>query len=165
MILETERLVLHELTDADAPFVLELLTSRGFRENIGDRGVRDLDGARGYIERTRAGYAANGFGLWRCDVKATGEAAGICGLVKREGLEHPDVGYAFLERFWGRGYASESAAAALAYGRETVGLKTIVAITAPSNASSIAVLEKIGMAFAGMIQLPGHEGESSYYTT
>lgn len=165
MILETERLVLHELTDADAPFVLELLTSRGFRENIGDRGVRDLDGARGYIERTRAGYAANGFGLWRCDVKATGEAAGICGLVKRDGLEYPDVGYAFLERFWGRGYASESAAAALAYGRETVGLKTIVAITAPSNASSIAVLEKIGMAFAGMIQLPGHDGESSYYTT
>ena len=165
MILETERLALHELTDADAPFVLELLTSRGFRENIGDRGVRDLDGARGYIERTRAGYAVNGFGLWRCDVKATGEAAGICGLVKRDGLEHPDVGYAFLERFWGRGYASESAAAALAYGRETVGLKTIVAITAPSNAGSIAVLEKIGMAFAGMIQVPGHEGESSYYTT
>jgi ribosomal-protein-alanine N-acetyltransferase len=165
LILETERLALHELTAADAPFVLELLTSRGFRENIGDRGVRDLDGARGYIERTRAGYAANGFGLWRCDVKATGEAAGLCGLVRRDGLEHPDVGYAFLERFWRRGYASESAAAALAYGRETVGLKTIVAITTPSNAGSIAVLEKIGMAFAGTIQLPDHEGESSYFTT
>jgi [ribosomal protein S5]-alanine N-acetyltransferase len=165
LILETERLALRELIAADAPFVLELLTSRGFKENIGDRGVRDLDGARGYIERTRAGYAANGFGLWRCDMKATGEAAGICGLVKRDGLEHPDVGYAFLERFWGRGYASESAAAALAYGRETVGLKTIVAITTPSNAGSIAVLEKIGMAFAGTIQLPGHEGESSYFTT
>ena len=165
MILETERLALYELIPADAPFVLELLTSRGFKENIGDRGVRDLEGAQGYIERARAGYAINGFGLWRCDVKATGEAAGICGLVKRDGLDHPDVGYAFLERFWGRGYASESAAAALAYGRDTVGLKTIVAITTPTNAGSIAVLEKIGLTFAGMIRIPGYDDESSYFTT
>ena len=165
MILETERLGLHELADDDAPFILELLLSRGFKENIGDRGVRDLEGAAGYIERARAGYAANGFGLWRCDVKATGEAAGLCGLVKREGLEHPDIGYAFLERFWGRGYASESAAASVAYGRDVVGLKTIVAITTPANLGSIAVLKKIGLRDAGMIQLPGREGESAYFTT
>jgi ribosomal-protein-alanine N-acetyltransferase len=164
-VLETERLTLNELTAEDAPFILELLTSRGFMENIGDRGVRDLEGAKGYIERTRASYAANGFGLWRADLKATGEAAGLCGLVKREGLDHPDVGYAFLERFWGRGYAAETAAASLAYGRDAIGLATIVAITTPSNKGSIAVLEKIGMTFAGMIQLPGHDGESSYFTT
>jgi RimJ/RimL family protein N-acetyltransferase len=164
-LLETERLALNELTPDDAPFVLELLTSRAFMENIGDRGVRDLDGARGYIERTRAGYAANRFGLWRADVKATGEAAGICGLVKRDGLQHPDVGYAFLERFWGSGYASESAAAALAYGRETVGLKTIVAIVQPTNAGSIAVLKRIGMKAAGLIELPGHDEASAYFTT
>jgi [ribosomal protein S5]-alanine N-acetyltransferase len=165
LILETERLALHELTEDDAPFILELLMSRGFRENIGDRGVSDLQGARGYIERTRAGYGANGFGLWRCEVKATGEAAGLCGLVKRDGLEHPDVGYAFLERFWGRGYASESAAAALAYGREVAGLKTIVAITTPANLGSIAVLKKIGMQDAGLIRLPGYDRDSSYFTT
>jgi ribosomal-protein-alanine N-acetyltransferase len=164
-VLETARLALNELTANDAPFVLELLTEPGFKENIGDRGVRDLEGAIGYIERTRAGYQLNGFGLWRLDLKATGEAIGICGLVKREGLDHPDVGYALLERFWGRGYASEVAEATLAYGRGTLGLKTVVAITAPKNKGSIAVLEKIGMTFAGMIQLPGHDGESSYFTT
>jgi ribosomal-protein-alanine N-acetyltransferase len=165
VILETERLALAELTEADAPFILELLLSPGFKENIGDRGVHDLEGARGYVERARAGYVTNGFGLWRCDVKATGEAAGICGLVKRDGLDHPDVGYAFLERFWGRGYASEAAAASLAYGRDVVGLSTIVAITTPKNAPSIAVLKKIGMRDAGLIQLPGHDGESSFFTT
>jgi ribosomal-protein-alanine N-acetyltransferase len=164
-VLETERLALNELTANDAPFVLELLTEPGFKENIGDRGVRDLEGAIGYVERTRAGYDLNGFGLWRVDLKATGEAIGICGLVKRDGLEHPDVGYALLERFWGRGYASEVAEATLAYGRGTLGLKTVVAITAPKNKGSIAVLEKIGMTFAGMIRLPGHDGESSYFTT
>lgn len=163
-ILETARLVLKELTLEDAPFILELLMSRGFRENIGDRGVRDLESAGGYIERARAGYAANGFGLWRCDVKATGEAAGLCGLVKRDGLEHPDVGYAFLERFWGRGYASESAAGALAYGRDVLGLGTIVAITTAANLGSIAVLRKIGLRDAGLIRLPGHDHDSAYFT-
>ena len=155
MILETERLVLHELTADDAPFILELLMSRGFRENIGDRGVGDLEGARGYIERAQAGYAANGFGLWRADLKATGEAAGLAGLVKREGLEHPDVGYAFLEAFWGQGLASEAAAASLAYGRDKLGLETIVAITKAENLGSIAVLRKIGMKDAGLVRLPG----------
>jgi RimJ/RimL family protein N-acetyltransferase len=165
VILETERLVLNELTPEDAPFILELLMSRGFRENIGDRGVRDLESAGGYIERARAGYAANGFGLWRCDVKATGEAAGLAGLVQRDGLEHPDVGYAFLERFWGRGYASEAAAASLAYGRETLGLRVIVAITTHANLGSIAVLKKIGLRDAGTIRLPGYKHDSAYFTT
>ena len=54
-VLETARLRLGELVPDDAPFILELLLSRGFRENIGDRGVRDLEGARGYIARARAG--------------------------------------------------------------------------------------------------------------
>ena len=165
MILETERLVLHELTKDDAPFILELLMSRGFRENIGDRGVRDLDGARGYIERVQAGYAANGFGLWRADLKATGKATGLAGLVRREGLDHPDVGYAFLEPFWGQGLASESAAACLEHGREVLGLKTIIAITTPANAGSIAVLKKIGLKDAGLIHVSGHDEPSRYFTT
>ncbi len=165
MILETERLALHELTEDDAPFILELLMSPGFRENIGDRGVSDLEGARGYIERARTGYAANGFGLWRADLKTSGEATGLTGLVKRDGLEHPDVGYAFLEPFWGRGLASEAAAASLAYGRDALGLSTIVAITKPHNLGSIAVLKKIGMKDAGMIRVPGYDEESCYFTT
>jgi RimJ/RimL family protein N-acetyltransferase len=165
VILETERLALHELTATDAPFILDLLISRGFRENIGDRGVRDLEGALGYIERARTGYAANGFGLWRADLKASGEPAGLAGLVKRDGLEHPDVGYAFLEPFWGTGLATEAAAASLVYGRETLGLPTIVAITKPENLGSIAVLKKIGMKDAGVIRLPGYDDDSCYFTT
>jgi RimJ/RimL family protein N-acetyltransferase len=165
LILETERLSLRELVADDAPFILELLMSRGFRENIGDRGVTDLDGARGYIERAQAGYAANGFGLWRCNLKATAEAAGLCGLVKRDGLDHPDVGYAFLERFWGQGLASESAAASVAYGRDVLGIGTIVAITTPANLGSIAVLKKIGLKDAGTIRVPGHDADSSYFST
>ncbi|THD62916.1 GNAT family N-acetyltransferase [Phenylobacterium sp.] len=164
-VLETARLTLSELVPEDAPFILELLLSRGFRENIGDRGVTDLESAGGYIDRVRSGYAANGFGLWRCDLTATGKPTGLCGLVKRDGLDHPDVGYAFLERFWGQGLASESAAASLAYGRETLGLPVIVAITTAKNHGSIAVLKKIGLRDAGTIRLPGNDYDSAYFTT
>ncbi len=165
MIVQTDRLALVELEPADAPFMLALLISRGFIDNIGDRGIRDLEGAAGYIERVRDSYAVNGFGLWRCDLKSSGAPIGVCGLVKRDGLEHADVGYALLERFWGHGYATEAAAACLDYGRAVLGLSTIVAIATPANVGSIAVLRKIGMRDAGLIRLPGADEDCSYFTT
>jgi len=154
-ILETDRLVLRDLTLEDAPFVLELLNSKGFLENIGDRGLRSVEDAERYIRDVfMALYARHGFGLWAVVLKETGELTGICGLVKRDGLDHPDVGYAFLERFFGRGYAVESAAATLAYARDTLGLRTILGITVPENAGSVRVLERIGLERRGMITLP-----------
>ena len=113
-ILRTERLVLRHLTEDDAAFVLELLNERGFIDNIGDRNVRDLEGARRYVsEGPGASYRTNGYGLWLTVLRATGEPVGICGLVKRDGLEDADIGYAFLERYWGQGYAREAAQASL----------------------------------------------------
>ena len=165
MILQTERLSLRELERSDAPFMLELLTSRGFIENIGDRDIRHLDGATAYIERIRDSYAANGFGLWLCEARADGAPAGICGFVKRDGLDHPDIGYAFLEPFWDHGYATEAASACMTYGRDVLGLTTIVAITGPDNAASIGVLKKIGLHDAGLIRLPGANEDSAYFST
>jgi ribosomal-protein-alanine N-acetyltransferase len=165
-VLKTLRLVLRHLTEDDAPFILELLNEPGFIDNIGDRGVRDLEGARRYVtEGPGASYQRNGFGLWLTALRDTGEPVGICGLVKREGLEDADIGYAFLQRFWGRGYAREAAQAVLDHARQVIGLPKVVAITTPGNAGSIAVLEKIGLKFEGLIKLPGHEDESSYFTT
>jgi RimJ/RimL family protein N-acetyltransferase len=165
-ILKTERLVLRHLTEDDAAFILELLNSPGFIENIGDRGVRDLDGARKYVSEGPAeSYRRNGFGLWLTALRETDEPVGICGLVKRDGLEDTDIGYAFLPAFWGRGYAVEAARAVLDHAREVIGLPKVVAITKPDNVGSIAVLEKIGLKFDKLIQLPAHGGESSYFTT
>ena len=154
-VLETDRLSLRHLALEDAPFVLELLNSKGFLENIGDRNLRTVEDAERYIRDVfMALYARHGFGLWAVVLKETGELTGICGLVKRDGLDHPDVGYAFLERFFGRGYAVESAAATLAYARGTLGLRTILGITVPENVGSICVLERIGMVPKGEITLP-----------
>ena len=165
--LETERLILDELaTDRDELFIFELVNEPGFIENIGDRGVTDLATATGYIVNgPAASYAKHGFGLWRVVQKASGLPVGICGLIQRDVLPDPDVGYAILDRFAGRGYAQEAAQACLDYGRSKLGITKIVAITTPVNKASQRVLEKIGLKFDSVIQLPGHDGKSAYFVS
>ena len=140
-ILETERLILRELQPDDAPFMLELLNEPSYILNIADRGVRDLDGARRYLEdRWRASYRQHGFGLWVVVERSSGMATGLCGLVRRDGLEDVDIGYAFLPAFWGRGYAIESALGVKAHARDVVGLTRLVAIVVPSKGLFSAVM-------------------------
>ncbi len=163
-VLQTERLALRQLGRGDEAFVLALLNSPGFLNNIGDRGVRTADDAWGYITNSAiASYQKNGFGLWRTALKTDDTPIGICGLVKRDGLDAPDIGFAFLEAFWGKGYAVESAAAVLAHARDTLRLPRLLAITALDNRGSIAVLEKIGLRFDKTIQLPSHTDESRLF--
>jgi len=151
-ILSTERLVLREFTSADAPFILQLLNDPSWLRFIGDRGVRTLADAEGYVAKgPAASYARHGFGLWLVGRKGDGVPLGMCGLLKRETLDDVDVGYAFLPEFCGQGYAREAVAATLAHGRRAFGLKRIVAITAPDNESSIRLLEKLGFRFERLI--------------
>lgn len=164
IILETPRLVLRELEADDAPFMLALLNEPSYILNIADRGVRDLEGARAYLEqRWRASYAEHGFGLWLVVERETGAATGLCGLVRRDGLDDVDIGYAFLPAFWGRGYAAEAAEGVRDYARDVVGLGRLVAIAVPENGPSIRVLERIGMTFERMIRLPGDEKDLVMY--
>jgi ribosomal-protein-alanine N-acetyltransferase len=166
-VIQTPRLNLRELAPGDAEFILELLNEAGFIRFIGDKGVRTLHDAREYIRQGPAdSYARNGFGLYAVclreavhDSAPAGTPLGICGLVKREGLKDPDVGFAFLSRFWSRGYAVESATAVLAHAREVLGLVRIVAITSLDNLQSIAVLEKIGFKFERTIRRVDHSPE------
>jgi len=145
--------------------MLALLNEEPFLRNIGDRGVRTLDDAAAYIlNGPVASYEKFGFGLYAVELKQSGETLGICGLLKRETLEDVDVGFAFLQNFWGRGYAYESAEAVMTYGWNTIGLQRIVAITSPENRDSIKLLEKLGLRFEKMIQMPGHAGETALFS-
>lgn len=159
-ILDTERLSLRSITLEDAAFILELLNDPAFLRFVGDKGVRTVDEAREYIATgPQASYARNGFGLWLVELKASSVPVGICGLLKREALSDVDLGFAFLPRYRSNGYAYESAAAVLQYGRNALGIKRIVAITNPDNADSLRVLKKVGMSFEQMIRLSGDEAE------
>jgi len=160
IVLETDRLVLRHLTLNDAPFIVELLSEPSFLRFIGDRGVRSQQDARRYImQGPIASYLKHGFGLYLVFLKETGDPIGICGLLKRDSLEDPDVGFAFLPAHWRQGYALESASAVLKYGRESLGLRRMVAITSPDNAASIGVLEKLGLKFEAVVRLEGDAKE------
>ncbi|HEY2782955.1 MAG TPA: GNAT family N-acetyltransferase [Steroidobacteraceae bacterium] len=159
LVIKTARLDLRELAFEDDEFILELLNEAGFIRFIGDKGVRTLADARDYIRQgPMDSYSRNGFGLYAACLR-DGTPIGICGLVKREGLQEPDVGFAFLSRYWSNGYAVEGAAAVLAHARDVLNLSRILAITSPDNWSSIAVLEKIGLRFERMIRLVDHSPE------
>ena len=153
-VLETDRLHLRQLSSEDAGFILELLNEPSFIRNIGDRGVRTMEGANSYIlNGPVASYAKNGFGLYLVKLKETAESIGMCGLIKRDTLEDVDIGYAYLPRFWSKGYAVEAAQAVKEYAKNVVGLNRLVAIVDPENAGSMRVLEKIGLQFERMVRL------------
>ena len=157
--IHSDRLLLRPLELGDAGFIFELVNEPSFIQNIGDRGVRTLADAEKYIENgPLASYAKNGFGLMAVTLKETGEPIGMCGLIKRDALDDVDIGYAFLPKFWSKGYAVEAARAVMGTAK-ALGLKRVVAIVDPANAGSIRVLEKLGMTFEKMIRLSAEDIE------
>jgi [ribosomal protein S5]-alanine N-acetyltransferase len=160
VILETARLRLREISDADANFMLELLNEPAFHQNIGDRGVRTVADASNYIcERITSAYERYGFGMWLIELQGSGELVGTCGLIKRDVLEDVDLGFSFLERFWSRGYAIESAKAVIDYAWTVAKLSRVVAIVAPHNAPSIRLLQKLGFVCEQRIRLTSSDPE------
>jgi RimJ/RimL family protein N-acetyltransferase len=157
-ICETERLILRRFSVDDVEFIFALLNDPAFIQFIGDKGIRTLDDARNYVlNGPLASYERFGFGMYMVALRETGTPVGMCGLIKREALPDVDVGFAFLPPFRGQGYASEAAAAVIAYGRATFGLTRIAGIVDPANAGSINVLEKLGLVFERMILMPGEQ--------
>ena len=151
-LFETARLGVRRLTLVDAPFIAELLTEPLWIQHIGDRGVRTVADAEGYLcSGPLASYAEHGHGLYRVALRDTDEPVGICGLLRRDGLEAPDLGYAMLARHHGRGYATEAARATLAHARHHLGMDRVLAITGLDHAVSQRVLTHVGMRRAGTV--------------
>lgn len=154
-VFETERLSVREMTPEDAGFYLEMLNDPDFVSNIADRGVSTVEQALENLrERVFASYEAHGFGMYLVSRKSDGEAIGMAGLVKRDFLKHVDVGYAFLPRGRGAGFATEAAAGVIDFARRNFGFKRLAAITAPDNIASVRVLEKLGFRKRGTVQFP-----------
>ncbi len=154
-ILETERLIIREIIESDAEFILDLLNQPSFIKYIGDRNVRTVDEAKNFIEtRYRKSYEDNGYGLYLVELRTP---IGICGFVKRDNFPNADIGFAFLPQFEGRGYAVESAAAMMKYGAEVLGFDQVLAITTQDNESSGRLLQKLEFKFDELIEMPNGE--------
>jgi RimJ/RimL family protein N-acetyltransferase len=159
-VLETDRLILRRLSPEDAGFILRLLNEPSWLRFIGDKGVRSVEDARNYILNGPVEmYSRLGFGLYLVELKDEGLPVGICGLIKRDSLEDVDIGFAFLPKYWGRGYAYEAAAAVMSYGGSVLGLSRIVAVVSVDNVDSAKLLEKLGLRFEGMVRLSNDSEE------
>jgi RimJ/RimL family protein N-acetyltransferase len=160
LALDTPRLRLRPFTPDDASFALRLLNEPSFLQHIGDKGVRTAADAVAYLEKgPMASYARHGHGLMAVALKATGEPIGMCGLLKRDNLDHPDLGYAFLPEAWGQGYGLEAARAAL----EAAKRGCVLAIVSQGNAPSIKLLLKLGFTFQRLEAMYPDEPEVAVY--
>jgi RimJ/RimL family protein N-acetyltransferase len=166
LVLETERLRLRKFTREDAGFIVTLLNTPGWIKYIGDRNVRTDLQAIHYLENgPLRSYQHHGFGLWMVELKKDSTPVGMCGILKRETLENPDIGFAFLPQFTRQGLAYEAADASLQYALNSLKLPVISGITLPDNVSSIRILEKIGLKLVKAIRFPGSQEELLLYST
>jgi [ribosomal protein S5]-alanine N-acetyltransferase len=152
-VLETERLILRELALGDAPFILSLLNTPTWKKYIGDRGVNNLADAEKYITNgPLTSYALNNFGLWLVVEKNNLAPIGMCGILKRDALPQPDIGFAFMPESSGLGFGKEIVTACLHYCINTLKLPELLAITTQDNFISQWLLLSVGFAPAGQLE-------------
>lgn len=161
--LKTARLTLRPLEAGDAPFTLALLNDPDYLRFIGDKGARDLDAARRYIEQgPQRMYAEHNMGLLAVELH-DGTPIGMCGLIRRPVLADVDLGFALLAQYRSLGYALEACRAVLEHGRRSLGLSRVVAIVVPHNRDSVLLLQRLGMERIESIRLPGDAAELDLY--
>lgn len=145
---------LRPLVPADAPFVLRLLNDPDFLRHVGDRRVRSVAEARRYIVLgPMLSRARHGFGLDCLELPGTGEPVGMCGLSRRPGQADPEVGFALLPAYRGRGLAGAGLALVLRAARQQHGLRRVMGLVREDNAASVGVLLRAGFVPCGSISL------------
>lgn len=162
---ETERLILKPITLEDSDFVYELLNSEKWLKYIGDRNVKTIEAAENYIKERMYPQYEKGYYNYLIVNKLTGEKMGSCGVYRRDALEIPDIGFAFLEQYEGKGYAYEASSKIKELAKENLGLKKLSGITVEYNYSSRKLLEKLGLQFQKKFFMEGDSEELMYYET
>ena len=164
-LIETERLRLRAVTIDDTELMLAVWNDPAFMRNVMDRGIRTLEQAEEALQEGALKLFADfGYGPYCMSLKPDGTMIGICGLFKRENLDDPDIGFAVLPDYCGKGYASEAAAAVVNYARDDLGLGVLTAIVSPDNSASIGLIENLGLRFERMITMPGEEEAIRLYS-
>jgi RimJ/RimL family protein N-acetyltransferase len=192
LVLKTERLRLRWFEPGDEAYVLEQLQEESWKRNISDPGVQDLGAAKFWMEaKLLPQYWGQGLGLWAVELIGDDEQAsrlpgrpkndlapeggrpgmprtggtiiGMAGVLQRDYLPVPDIGYAFLPRFWGAGYAREAVQACVTYAHDVLGESRLMATTEPSNDASGRVLEAVGMRYLETRIISDHTAPSKLY--
>jgi ribosomal-protein-alanine N-acetyltransferase len=152
---ETERLLLRPTQVEDAEFIFKLMTMPKWLQFIGDRDIKTTADAQKYIEdRMLPQLHKLGFGNYTVIRKEDNVKLGTSGLYDREGCEGVDIGFAFLPKFEGNGYAYESSKFLVDYALNELAYQSVKGITDKENRSSQKLLEKLGLSFTKFTVLP-----------
>jgi len=135
---------------------MELMNEPPYIDNIGDRGVRTIADSIRYVEeKYTPSYVRDGFGMYLVELVEGAVPIGICGLVKRGWLDHPDLGFALSSRYWSKGYAIEAAEATLLHARDALKLHHLYGVVSSKNTRSIRLLERLGFQHQPSLCVPG----------
>lgn len=157
---ETQRLLLRPTEEGDAAFIRALVNTPKWLEFIGDRNIQTEEDAIAYIQaRILPQLERLGFAHFTLIRKSDGKAVGACGLYDREEFEGVDIGFALLPAYEGLGYAFEAANRIKQAALEEFKVSALSGITRKSNIGSQRLLEKLGMTFAGFVELPDQTEE------
>lgn len=163
---ETERLIIKPTNTEDAEFIFEIMNTPKYHKYIGDRNIKSLEDAENYIKnRMLLQFEKVGFGNFTIILKSDDSKIGFCGIYLRDGLDIPDIGFAFFEEFEGKGYAFEAASELKKLAKTEFGLQKLSGITLENNHSSRKLLEKLGLKFQKKFFLEGDPEELMYYET
>lgn len=166
LTLETERLILQPVKMEDAEFILELYNSPNFIKFIGDRNLRTVEDAENYIkEKFLPHVEKHGFGSYVIVTKSDTKKIGNVGIYVRDGLDAPDIGFSFLPEFERKGYGFEASKKLMEIAISEFALKKISAITTKENIASQKLIEKLGLKYRSIVQLPDDPEDLLYYET
>ena len=160
----TKRLILRPTNIEDRAFILELMNTPKWIKNIGDRNVRSEIDAENYIkQKMLPQLEALGYGNYTVIRKTDLVKIGTCGLYNRDGIDGVDIGFAFLPKYEGNGYAFESANKLMDLAENDFNIERISGITIAENTASKKLLEKLGLKFSKIMRLPNDNEDLLLY--
>lgn len=151
-IIETERLIIRELLPEDEAGMFELDSDPEVHKYLGNKPIKHIDEARRVIELIRLQYETNGIGRWAMLEKSSGNFIGWTGLklitIPINGhVNYYDLGYRMIKRYWGKGYATESAIASRDYAFNVLKTDKVYGMADIANTASCNVLQKTGLVY------------------
>lgn len=160
IITETERLLIREILPTDIDEMFELHSDPEVHLYLGNKTITTKEKVSEAIDFVRQQYIDYGVGRWAMINKKSNEFIGWTGLefVTKETNNHKnyyDLGYRLIKRFWGQGFATESAFASMDYAFDKLNAKEVYAIADCKNDGSNKILKKVGLQFIETFDLEG----------
>ena len=162
-LIETSRLILCELKTEDAAFILKLYNDPDFILYIGDKSIRSIKDAEKFIKNgPKKSYKDYDHGLYLVQLQDS-TSIGICGLLKRENLDLPDIGFAILPNYRKMGFIYEASKAVIQDAKKRLLYDNIAAISSPNNNASANLLIKLGFKFKEIIRIDSDNKPTELY--